>query len=66
MATTYICGDSFATEDPDYKEFYNLWHEQLDTDVENLYYTIRDLNITGIDIKKGSYSISIRNNFEYL
>ena len=27
MATTYICGDSFATEDPDYKEFYNLCEE---------------------------------------
>ena len=61
MATTYICGDSFATEDPDYKEFYNLWHEQLDTDVVNLASVCASNLLISLQVKR-----AIKNKADFI
>ena len=61
MATTYICGDSFATEDPDYKEFYNLWHEQLDTDVKNLASVCASNLLISLQVKR-----AIKNKADFI
>jgi hypothetical protein len=44
---------------------YETTLKRQDTNIQYLKYTIKDLNFTDIDIKKGTYKISIINNLEY-